>query len=137
MLRASDLKIILPISTAIISAPDLDTILIKACEAVVELCTVSHSALVLSDRIFECGMVCAEHPPLRPRDEKLQKRDLPGEERLVRSHAPLIIPDLARSASLGSVREVVIKDQVGGSFSLDLLETVIPFTAERLNYAKF
>jgi GAF domain-containing protein len=110
MLSASDLKIILRISTAITSAPDLDTILSKACEAAVELFGVSHSALVLFDNAFECGMVRAEHLQLESRGEKIRLRVTPSGEQLIQSKLLLIIPDMPNGISfLDSVGNVLLK----------------------------
>jgi GAF domain-containing protein/anti-sigma regulatory factor (Ser/Thr protein kinase) len=146
VLGASDLKTILRISTAITSVPDLDRVLRKACEAAVELFGVDHSALLLFESTFECGMVRAEYPQLEPRGERIQLRGVPAEERLIQSKLPLVIPDVASDESLGSVREVllrfgisstmfvpvVIKNQVVGSFSLDSIGNTHAFTPEEV-----
>jgi GAF domain-containing protein len=78
MLSASDLKTILRISTAITSAPDLDTILSTACKAAVELFGVSHSALALFDPTLEWGMVRAEYPQLGTRGVRTPVARYPG-----------------------------------------------------------
>ena len=148
--RARNLNAVLKVSTAVNSTLDLDQTLSQACQSAVELLGVSHSGLVLFDPRSGSGTVRAEYPEIGAKDLPIQVRGVPIEERLLKSREPIVIEDLAKEPSFGPVRDkmldlgirsvlivpVMNKEQMLGSFGLDIIDKTRRFTQEEIELCK-
>lgn len=145
--QAQKYAAVLQVSTSFNSSPNLSAILTTACQAAVDLLGVSHSALALFEPNLVKGMVCAEYPEMGMRGGgPIQLREVPAEEQLINSKAPVVISDVASDSSLGPVQEIllnrgirsillapiVIGDKVLGSFSLDAIGKPRRFSQEEI-----
>jgi GAF domain-containing protein/ActR/RegA family two-component response regulator len=145
--RARNLSAVLKGSSSVNSTLELDQMLTQACQLAVELLDVSHGGLVLFDQDFEYGTVRAEYPEIGTKGLKIQVRGVPVEEKLLELMQPIVIEDLIREPSFGSVRDknlelgiqsillvpVVYKGKIIGSFGLDVINKTRRFSPEEIN----
>jgi GAF domain-containing protein len=120
--------------------------LTAVCEAAVKLVGVDHSGLVLFSKGYESAKVMAEYPPraLSVVDKEFPIEGIPLVEKLIRSHLPIVVQDVASEDSLGIVQKVllemgvrstvvvpiIVDDEVKGSFSFDSIDKVRDFTPD-------
>lgn len=140
-------KAIQKITIAISSLHQLEDILNTTCNAAVELFGVDHSGLVLFDRTYTSGHVAAEYPDRGTYGIRIPIKGIPGEEQLIKSKQPLVIPDVAQATSFGVVAEmlqqlnicsmlivpVVFQEEVLGSFSLDQIGQTREFSQDEID----
>ncbi len=144
------------VSAAINSALDINEILRRTCQAVVELFGVDHSALVRFEPDLSFGKAVAEYPDRetlgirRALGTIIPVRGVPAEERLVYQKEVLNIPDVDSSTELGRVRDIfldfgihsilvvpiVVRDQVIASFSLDAIRERRTYSVSEIELCK-
>src|SRR5260370_1257101 len=123
--------------------PRFEDTLNAVCEAAVRLVGVDHSGLVLFDPDRNAGTVRAEYPlsSKSALGQRVEVIGIPPEERLVQNRQPIVVNDVAKDASLGSVKDVllnlgiksilvvpiVVDGQVRGSFSFDSVQETRTF----------
>jgi len=144
------------VSAAINSTLDINEILRRTCQAVVELFGVQHSGFVLFEPDLSVGKAVAEYPDRetlgirRALGTIIPVRGVPVEERLVYQKEVLNIPDVDSNIELGPVREIfldfgihsilvvpiVVQDQVIASFSLDAIRERRTFSVSEIELCK-
>lgn len=144
--KARNLEAVLRVSAAISSSLDLDQTLQSACRAAVELIGVDHSGMVIFKTDMESGEVRAEYPDRGAVHKTIQVQGIEAEERLVNLKEPLLVRDVEKEATLGPVRELLLKmdvrsilvvpvirhDKVVGSFSFDSIGRTRDFTEDEI-----
>lgn len=146
--RARDLETLQKLALILNSSLDLDHTLRSVCQAAVEFFEADHSGLVLFEPDYSQGRVEAEYPDLGARGTVIPVRGIPEEERLVRGKEPIVIDRVSERKTLGPVRDILLgfdirsiliapvldsRHQLLGSFSLDAIGRLRPFTEEEVS----
>lgn len=148
--QAGDLQTLQELAREIASSLDTDTVGNQTCVAAVRFFDADHSGLLQFGENDSFGTVIAEWPHERGTlNARIQLRDVPLEQLLIRERRPLRVPSVAQCDDLGPVRELLLRQGIRatlivpvvaaenrllGSFSIDFNEER-PFSDEDETYA--